>query len=146
MNSFTLELPVAASPDRVWRALTEGSELTQWLCEDANIKQEPGGEFELFWDLSNPNVNSTKGCKILAIDGDRSLKYQWKGPDQFSGLMNNPPRTFVEITLQDKGGETIVGLTHSGWGTGPAWDQALAWHKAVWSNALMALKALVENS
>lgn len=53
--------------------------------------------------------------------------------------------TEVVVALQEAGEGTVVDLTHSGIGEGPAWDEAIAGYFAGWLQALAALGVLVES-
>ena len=53
--------------------------------------------------------------------------------------------TEVVVALQEVGEGTVVDLTHSGLGEGPAWDEAIGGYFAGWLQALAALGVLVES-
>lgn len=51
----------------------------------------------------------------------------------------------VVLELQEVGEGTIVDLSHTGLGEGPAWDEAIGGYFAAWLQALAALGVLVES-
>lgn len=55
-----------------------------------------------------------------------------------------PEPTEVSVTLHQVGGGTRVDLRHTGWGEGPAWDDAIQGHFAGWLQGFAALGLLIE--
>jgi uncharacterized protein YndB with AHSA1/START domain len=122
------------------------SELVQsWFAPLAEIEPQQGGKYELFWDLENREDDSTIGCKVTAIEQDRLLCFEWKGPTQFRHFMNDAdPLTHVAVffascpdTAQPC---TEVRLVHSGWSSGPKWEEARQWFDRAWRVALEQLE------
>lgn len=146
LEPVVIEIEVGAPVDRVWRAWTEPNDLTAWLSVRANIRLEVGGPYELFWEPDYPERNSTLGCKITAMCLNESLAITWKGPSLYADLMNNdPPPTSVMVMLCAAGPDrTLVRLDHIGWGDGPRWAEARAWHERAWRDALAQLREQVE--
>ncbi|TRO46983.1 SRPBCC domain-containing protein [Candidatus Bathyarchaeota archaeon] len=98
------------------------------------------GAYELFFDPSNHDSMSTKGCRITKFKPRSLLAFQWKGPDQYAQLMNTPPETHVEVTLTPKGQSTIMAIRHTGWGRGSEWQEAKEWHDRAWQGVISELK------
>ena len=59
----------AASPDEVWRVLTEPESLARWLHGDARLDVEPGGAFAL---------GSTITGRVTQLDAGRVLELTWQ--------------------------------------------------------------------
>jgi len=118
--------------------------LEKWLTEKANIEARVGGKYELFWDPSNPEDNSTIGCKITGIELDRFISFEWKGPKQFKDFMNSAdPLTHVVIFLSSKKDErdkTNLFLFHSGWRKTQEWQEARNYFDKAWKIAIENLK------
>jgi uncharacterized protein YndB with AHSA1/START domain len=55
----------------------------------AAVEPKVGGKDELFWNPEDKENDSTIGCKILALQPNRFLTFEWKGPKQFKRFMNN---------------------------------------------------------
>lgn len=49
MKKIEKEIAIDATPDEVWRALTEGEELKRWFPLDARVKPGVGGSVWLSW-------------------------------------------------------------------------------------------------
>lgn len=131
---------------KVFEMFTEPEKLKKWLVKDAVIEPFVGGKYELYWDLENENQNSTIGCKITAIEFNKLLAFEWKGPVQFAEFMNNrDPLTHVTISFFNEGDNTEVHLIHSGWGSDKKWEQACKWFDSVWKNAFTQLEAVISS-
>lgn len=118
--------------------------MPKWLSPEAHIEPKKGGAYELFWDPSNHDSMGTKGCKITEYQPPTKLSFQWKGPDQFSHLMNTPPQTHVDVTFEEADGHTLVSLKHSGWKQGDRWAEAREWHLKAWTDVLADLEKYLD--
>jgi uncharacterized protein YndB with AHSA1/START domain len=101
------ELELAASPDRVWRALTESTEVAAWFSQRAEIPTHEGGIGWLEWD-GHPRF----AVRIDAFEPERRLAWRWapSAEPNFEGAAN-----LVEWTLEPaRGGGTILRLRESG--------------------------------
>jgi len=97
------EVPIGASREDVWDALTDPRRLEQWFCEHADVDLE-AGRYD-FWGRYTPDVpdrDTGRHELIEVVDGER-LRYRWpiRGLD-----------TVVDLSLEDAGEETIVRLVH----------------------------------
>lgn len=146
-NSVEQRRRLGAPVERVWGALVDPAQAGVWFAAKANIAPERGGAYELFWRPDSPERESTIGCRITAIAPYRYLAFTWRGPDEFSGLMNEgdppPPPTHVTITLASVPEGTDLQVRHVGFGGGEGWSRAVAWHRRAWATCLDNLEALV---
>lgn len=134
-------IEIAASRERVWRAVTDPALVVQWMgC--LRFQPQAGALFYLQPDRARRAVGEVEGaitCRIEILDAPRRLSFAWGFPEA--------PDTFVDIRLRNIPGGTHVRLVHSGWdrfddretedvrgGLGHAWHTV----------ALPALKAVAE--
>ena len=98
----------------------------------------------LYWDPDNPEVNSTKGCRILALERPHLISFEWKGAKQHEPFMNHErPFTAVSVSFIPQGkNETRVTLIHTGWRNSPEWEDARQWFETAWKNAFQQLAEL----
>lgn len=145
-SSFSLKLKVPVAADSLWDAWTQSHDLTQWLAPKANVKAEPNGAYELFWEPDHPERNSTIGCRVIEIRDKELLEINWKGPVPFADLMNVAPLpTAVKITFKPiKEQSSIVCLEHYGWGDSERWSQAQAWQLNAWKMAFQELEEYLQ--
>ncbi len=118
--------------------------LEGWLTEKAEVDPKVGGNYELFWDPKNKEINSTIGCKITGIETDKFLSFDWKGPIDFQAFMNDAdPLTHVIIYFSQNDNDpykTTIHLFHTGWRKDPDWQKARNYFEKAWSKALQGLK------
>lgn len=150
MNKI-LHLLVQLSCDihEAFRMFTVNELLQSWLTGIADVEPKLGGKYELFWDRDNKENNSTIGCRITAIEEDKFLAFEWKGPTQFKHFMNNiVPLTHVVVffLLHKEGNKpcTEVHLIHSGWGESAEWEEARTWFDKAWKAAFIRLEKSVD--
>lgn len=99
-----MQQPLPASPERVWRALTETAELTSWFAEQADVSL-PDRRFD-FWGRFTPDAPDRAGGRhtIVAL-AERHLRFLW----QLRGAA-----TVVELHLFARGDTTDLALWHRG--------------------------------
>lgn len=139
-----IEIQLNCDITEAFELFTVNEKLESWLPEKAEVEPKTGGKYELFWDLQNPNLNSTIGCKITSIEKDKFLSFEWKGPEMFQSFMNFcDPLTHVVVVFTpapDDLKKSIVYLFHSGWRDDPGWKEARDYFQKAWSGALLNLK------
>jgi uncharacterized protein YndB with AHSA1/START domain len=124
------EVVIQATPDEVWRALTEADELIRWFPVDARVTPGASGSIWLSWG------GGTEGeAPITAWEPGRRL--QWT---ETRGAV----RLAVDFHLEAKGGATVVRLVNSGFGAGPDWDDEFHMTEGGWSYFLQHLRWYLE--
>lgn len=137
---MTVHVPLDAAA--AFRLFSEGPELQSWLCIAANTEPKLGGRYELFWEPSDPENDSTIGCRITAYEPDRLIAFQWRSPRQFKALANAAdPLTHVVVAFHRSAGGCAVTLVHSGWRSTADWARAAAWQQQAWNHAFKALES-----
>ena len=141
-----MDIYVETELNLVWSAWTKSDQVSSWFAPAANIVAEKGGAYELFFDPSDHTHMSTLGCVIRKIEPMKELSFTWKGPDQFSQLMNEPkPVTYVEISFEKEKKGSRVFVKHSGWQHGQAWEEARGWHLTAWKQVLESMKSYLRS-
>jgi uncharacterized protein YndB with AHSA1/START domain len=144
-RDIEFELTFGSSVEEIWNLWTDSRKLEQWLTTEANVDSRVGGTYELFWDPTNHNDNSTLGCKVTALISYKLLAFQWRGPVPFADLMNVAPfPTWAYVSFEAVGvNQTVLHFRHSGWGEGERWKSAREWQKNAWTGAFKELENLV---
>jgi len=125
---------------------TRNDYLESWLTNHAEVEPKLGGRYELFWNPSNRENDSTIGCRVISVVEPNFLSFTWKGPKQFKHFMNEvDPLThvfvfFLPLTVQ-KGFETEVHLIHSGWRDSSDWQTAREYFVRNWITSLQNLES-----
>ena|ERR1051325_10433351 len=101
-----VEQTINASPEKIWKALTDKDQMKQWYFDLKEFKPEVGFEFEFMGGKDEDNQYLHK-CKITEVIPDKKLKHSWR----FDGY---PGNSFVTWELFPEGAQTKVRLTHSG--------------------------------
>lgn len=145
---IVFDLSLKISTEEAWKLWTNSRELEKWLTTQANVDSKLGGAYELFWDPTNHNDNSTLGCKITALVPNKLLAFEWRGPVPFADLMNDEPfPTWVSISFEAVSiNQTTIHFRHSGWGEGDRWKAAREWQLKAWTGASQELEKLVNKN
>ncbi len=128
------EIFIRATPERVFRALTEKAELEAWFVKEATIDLRVGGALRLFWD---PEL--VEGT-FLDVDPPRRLVFTWDERPAIAGI------TTSAFTLTAEGDGTRLHLVHSGFGTDAAWDRLFNNINGGWDEELQKLRTYLEEA
>lgn len=101
---------IAATPEKVFRALTEPAALNQWIAKDARVDARIGGRFDLGWKAEGDVEHEGAAMEILELERDRKLTISW--PD-WRGDTSVPTQSVTWLLEPDDGG-TRVTLIHAG--------------------------------
>ena len=138
IRQVDIDVPI----DRVWQAWTDRHELERWLAERANVRCEPGGAFELFWQRANLN---TVGSRIAALEAPRRLVLDWQGTAAFADLFAGGGPTTVEVRLDPVDTGTRVTVEQPETRDVPGWRTYDEWMADAWEEALIGLKSRCED-
>ncbi len=75
LRSVIVEKEYPQPPEKVWRALTDSSLISQWLMNN-DFEPVRGRAFTLRADPV-PNWNGIIDCEVLAVDPFTTLSYTW---------------------------------------------------------------------
>jgi uncharacterized protein YndB with AHSA1/START domain len=121
------EIELAAPIDEVWKALTDPQELARWFPLEARVTPGVGGKIFLSWG---------PGC-----EGESEI-VTWEPSRRLAG---KNPFSFVEWTLESRGGKTVLRLVQSSFLSGADWEQE--WYDSTsygWNFMLLGLKVALE--
>jgi uncharacterized protein YndB with AHSA1/START domain len=90
-------------PEKLWRALTEGPLIAEWLLKN-DFEPVVGHKFQ-FRQEPVPNWDGVIDCEVLVVDPLKQLSYTWSA----FGLVS-----VVLFTLTPAEGGTHVRMEHSG--------------------------------
>lgn len=127
---------------------TNNELLEKWLTVKANVDLKVGGPYELFWDLDNPENDSTIGCRITGLEKNKYISFDWKGPAKFKEIMNFvDPLTHVIVFFSQNPNskKTTIHLFHTGWRMGAEWKGPREYFQKAWHMALEELRGKIKN-
>ena len=119
---------IDAPAEKVWEAWVDPERIAQWFVDFARDRAVTGGSvtwgFQGFGEFAQ---------KVIVADANRRLVLQ-----AFPGAL-------VEITLERKGGSTVLTLVQSGFADGAEWDEPMAGVGSGWDLSIALLKEYVEH-
>ena len=102
-RSLVIEREMPYPPEKVWRALTQGALIKEWLM-DNDFDPVVGHRFT-FRSTPMPNWNGIVDCEVLVVEPNKRLSYSWGS----LGL-----GSVVVWTLVATEGGTLVRMEQSG--------------------------------
>jgi uncharacterized protein YndB with AHSA1/START domain len=112
LRSIVIERRLAHPPEKVWRALTEGPLLAQWLMAN-DFRPEIGHRFT-FKAKPMGDWDGTVQCEVLACESNRLLRYSWVGGSATNKTYGSRLDSTVSFTLTPVEGGTHLKMEHAG--------------------------------
>jgi len=134
------QIDLEASPQDVWRALTEAEELVRWFPLQAAVEPGPGGKVHMSWDGA-----WEADVRIEAWEPARHLRttWPWTREDKV-GPAESP--VVVDYYIEPRaGGGARLRLVHSGFPVGEGWDDVFDGTRRGWSYELQSLGHYLEH-
>lgn len=116
-RSLVIEKELPHSPEKIWRALTQGPLIKEWMM-DNDFEPVVGHKFS-FRSKPVPNWDGIINSEVLVLEPNKQLSYSW-------GTMGM--ESVVVWTLDAKEGGTLVRIEQSGFRS----DQDAAYKGATW--------------
>ncbi len=129
-RSLVIEREMPYPPEKIWRALTQGPQLEEWLMKN-DFAPVAGHRFT-FRATPMPNWNGVIDCEVLVIEPNKKLSYSWGS----LGL-----ESVVVWTLIATEGGTLVRMEQSGFR--PDQDAAYNGAKYGWQRFIGNLERVV---
>ncbi len=107
--SILIEKEFPHPPEKIWRVLTQGPLIKEWLMEN-DFQPVVGHKFH-FRAAPMPHWNGVTDCEVLVVEPNERLSYSWNssGEEAAKGL-----RTVVIWTLTPTKSGTLVRMEQSG--------------------------------
>jgi uncharacterized protein YndB with AHSA1/START domain len=105
-RSLVIEREMPYPPEKIWRALTQGSLIKEWLM-DNDFQPVVSHRFN-FRATPVANWNGVIDCEVLAVEPNKKLSYSW-------GTLGLG--TVVVWTLVATSGGTLLRMEQSGFGS-----------------------------
>ena len=133
-RTLVVEREMAHPQEKVWRALTQGPLIEDWLMAN-DFEPVVGHRFKLR-ATPQPHWDGVVDCEVLVVEPIERLAYSWTAPGAAPDL-----RTVVTWTLASSGGRTQVRMEQSGFG--PADDRTYQGAAYGWRKFLDNLETVV---
>ena len=108
-RSIIIEREMPHPPEKVWRALTQGQLLEEWLMKN-DFQPVVGHRFN-FRAPPMPHWNGVTDCEILAVEPYKRLSYSWNSSGEEAAKRL---KTVVTWTLTPTKGGVLVRMEQSG--------------------------------
>jgi uncharacterized protein YndB with AHSA1/START domain len=141
-REFTMSIDIDATPEDVWRALTEAKELVRWFPLQARVTPGRGGTMFWGWDKAwawESQIDAWEPGKRLRLVENRPA-FDVKGDP----LPGPSQQLAMEFTLETHAGRTRLRIVHSGFAQGANWDDELDSVSAGWQFELRGLRHYLE--
>ena len=125
----------AATPERIFAALTEPSELSKWFVEKAVVPHRPGSVFRLTW-----KGGFTMKGKVLDFEAPTRLRLRWVDRIDEKKVFE----TEVEFSVKKKGSGTLLTVKHRGFKSGKRWIGLYGSIQSGWTFYLTNLRSVLE--
>lgn len=108
-QSLVIEREFSHPPEKLWRALTQGALIEDWLMKN-DFQPVVGHKFN-FRATPMPHWNGITDCEVLAVEPCQRLSYSWNssGDEAANGL-----KTTVTWTLTPTKGGVLLRMEQSG--------------------------------
>lgn len=147
-DALVTEIQIAAPPERVFQALTDGGELGRWFRDPGcptkvwEMDARVGGQYHYATEKGTVVVNEVSEFEchgeIVEMDPPRLLVYSWIA----NWHIDKTLRTMVRWELRPAAGGTHVVVTHSGLASE---EVARKDYSGGWPGVLEMLKKFTEN-
>ncbi len=134
-NTRDIEVSVEldASPEEVWRALSDGIEIAKWFVPEARVTLPEAGKKGSIW-LSWGEGMSVEH-EIDVFDPPKHMRH----PSGKNGETKAP--LYADWIIEaGKGGKTVLRLVHSGFSANADWDNEFEAHARGWKLMLQNLR------
>lgn len=121
------EMRIAAPPEAVYRAWCDPESITGWFLGRMEGRMEAGETVTWYWDTEGPGVSQ----RVLVADAPHRIVTAMDLPQGVS---------YLEVTIEQEEGHSVLRLVQSGFGEGPEWDDEYESMLSGWMVALAVLK------
>jgi uncharacterized protein YndB with AHSA1/START domain len=135
------EIVIDAPVEAVWKAITDGDELTRWFVEAAKVEPGVGGSFRVSWDDTLPE----NGNRIEVWEPNRTLRVALQPMDMGAAKTDITAPIVEEYTIERRDGKTVLRLVESGVPDVPEWDGFYDGTNSGWKQFFRTLRHYLEH-
>jgi uncharacterized protein YndB with AHSA1/START domain len=128
------EMETSATPQQAWEAWADPEKIAQWFVDRASGEAKPGGTMTWFFD----EFGYVLPYKVAGAEPGKLFVLKWEAPQ-------GGPTGILEVTIEGKGGTTLVRLVNSGFREDAAWNDEYEGVVSGWKMSLAILKHYLEN-
>ncbi len=133
-----------ATPEEVFRAVTDPEQIAKWFAPEARVDPRVGGEYYFSWGPGmegRTTIVAWDPGKHFGTCSERSITYGSKGKVDTGVVQKMCVDYYIESL---GGGMTRLRLVQSGFGPEASWDDEFNATKSGWGGFLKKLAGLFE--
>jgi uncharacterized protein YndB with AHSA1/START domain len=113
-KTLVIEREMPHPPEKVWRALTEGQLIEEWLMKN-DFKPVVGHRFT-FRATPVPNWNGVIDCEVLVVEPNSRLSYGWgaMGLESVVAWILTPTENGTHLRMEHSGFPSEEGANYKG--------------------------------
>lgn len=115
-DSVEREILIEASPEVVWRAITEPEHISSWFSDEADIEGRAGADGTLTWKPGGrggeKDVDLVVPIRVVEAEPFRRFCFRWNHPQGTRPVESNS--ALVEFTLVEEAEGTRLRVLESG--------------------------------
>jgi uncharacterized protein YndB with AHSA1/START domain len=128
------EIETSATPQQAWEAWADPGKIAQWFVDRATGEAKPGGTMTWFFD----EFGYALPYKVVDAEPGKLFVLKCEAPQ-------GGPVGILEVTIERRGGATLIRLVNSGFLEDAAWNDEYEGVVSGWKMSLAILKYYLEN-
>ena len=134
------EIVIDAPVEAVWKAISDGEELTRWFVEEASVEPGVGGTISVSWGGDEKGEG-----RIDAWEPNRKLRKTLMPFEMGAAKYDGTTPMVDEYTIERRDGKTVLRLVSSGIPNEPEWDGFYDGTDSGWSSFFRTLRHYLEH-
>jgi len=115
-DSVEREILIEASPEVVWRVITEPEQISRWFSDDAEVEARAGADGTLTWRPGGrggaKEFDAIVPIQVVEAEPFRRFSFRWNHPEGAGADENNS--ALVEFSLIEEADGTRLRVLESG--------------------------------
>jgi uncharacterized protein YndB with AHSA1/START domain len=115
-DSVEREILIEASPEVVWRVITEPEQIGRWFSDDAEVEPRAGADGTLMWRPGgrggDKELDLIVPIRVVEAEPFRRFSFRWNHPQ--GAAPDEINSALVEFTLVEEAGGTRLSVLESG--------------------------------
>src|SRR5580765_2223891 len=137
----THEIVIDAPIEAVWKAISDGEELTRWFVDEATVTPGVGGTISISWGGEEMSSGT-----IEMWEPNKKLRKRLEPLDMGPAKQDPTVPMIDEYTIERRDGKTVLRLVCSGIPDAPEWDGFYNGTNSGWASFLRTLRHYVEHN
>jgi uncharacterized protein YndB with AHSA1/START domain len=140
------EIEIDATPEAVWRAITDADELAKWFVEQARVTPGEGGEIWVSWGEGQDGksrIEVWEPGKRLRLALQNNADNCGPASENITTPLQSP--MIDEYTIETRNGRTVLRLVNSGIPDSADWETYYDGTNRGWDMFFIGLRHYLEN-